>query len=195
MVLRYSMVLPFTMVISTLNVLETAMGIKINAQSEPNLKYAAKVRKMGDIFMARAVSPWKFIDFFYRLTADYREEKKATHYMHEFTNEIIRNRKSEYLKEKMVSSANKTFIDLLLQTQTDGNSLTDECIRDEVNTFMFAGHDTTASALCYTIYLLAKHPEAQVSTLLYSSISILIHSFSKKFKIRILDFNKTYNNV
>lgn len=38
-------------------------------------------------------------------------------------------------------------------------SMTDAQLRDEVMTFMLAGHETTALALTWTWYLLAEHPE------------------------------------
>lgn len=38
---------------------------------------------------------------------------------------------------------------------------TDEEIRDQVVTFLFAGHETTAQALTWAFYLLASHPEAE----------------------------------
>jgi cytochrome P450 len=53
---------------------------------------------------------------------------------------------------------------LLLATdpdETDGAPMSDAQLRDEVMTIFLAGHETTASALTWTWYLLAQHPEAE----------------------------------
>jgi cytochrome P450 len=50
---------------------------------------------------------------------------------------------------------------LAQDTEGDGQGLTDGQIRDEVVTVFLAGHETTASALTWSWYLLAQHPEAQ----------------------------------
>jgi cytochrome P450 len=47
----------------------------------------------------------------------------------------------------------------------DGSALTDEQVRDELVTFFLAGHETTALALTYTLYLIARHPGVQARLL------------------------------
>ncbi|MGT2477866.1 cytochrome P450 [Methylobacterium oryzae CBMB20] len=41
-----------------------------------------------------------------------------------------------------------------------GAAMSDEQLRDEAITLLLAGHDTTALALTWTLYLLGRHPEA-----------------------------------
>ncbi|KAJ8416525.1 hypothetical protein AAFF_G00358130 [Aldrovandia affinis] len=56
----------------------------------------------------------------------------------------------------------RAFLDMLLKTtDEDGNSLNHKDIQEEVDTFMFEGHDTTAASMNWTLYLLGSHPEEQ----------------------------------
>lgn len=53
-------------------------------------------------------------------------------------------------------------LSMLLQAQDeDGSQMSDAQLRDEVMTLFLAGHETTALALSWSWYLLAKHPEAE----------------------------------
>jgi cytochrome P450 len=42
-----------------------------------------------------------------------------------------------------------------------GEGMSDKQLRDEANTLFVAGHETTANALAWSFYLLARHPEAR----------------------------------
>jgi len=53
-------------------------------------------------------------------------------------------------------------LDILLRERDEesGQGMEDGQIRNEVLTLLLAGHETTANALTWTFYLLARHPEA-----------------------------------
>ncbi|BCX03302.1 MAG: cytochrome P450 [Candidatus Roseilinea sp.] len=54
------------------------------------------------------------------------------------------------------------FLEMLLAAQTeDGESLSDDEVRDEVITMFVAGHETVATVLTWLFYLTARHPEVQ----------------------------------
>ncbi|RXG57809.1 hypothetical protein Avbf_02579 [Armadillidium vulgare] len=55
----------------------------------------------------------------------------------------------------------QAFLDLLIEYSEQNEFLTEENIREEVDTFMFEGHDTTAAGINWTIYLLGRNPEIQ----------------------------------
>lgn len=45
----------------------------------------------------------------------------------------------------------------------DGTGMSDEQVRDEIMTMFLAGHETTATTLTWTLYLLAVNPEAEAA--------------------------------
>lgn len=148
--------------------LEAAMGCKINAQLEDS-KYVRAVHRTTEIFIQRRFSPLKRSSFIYQFTGMYRREKKALEILHGFTDQVIRSRRDELLNRISqesfdidVNSKKKVvLLDILLQATVDGKSLTNMDIREEVDTFMFAGHDTVTSGLSFCLYNIAKYPDVQ----------------------------------
>ena len=53
------------------------------------------------------------------------------------------------------------FLDLLLEGNEKNNLLTDEDIREEVDTFMFEGHDTTTAGINWSLFLIGLHEDVQ----------------------------------
>nr|XP_023013820.1 cytochrome P450 4c3-like [Leptinotarsa decemlineata] len=153
---------------------ETAMGVPVDAQLKENSQYVKNVKLMCKIGVLRSTSILKNNDFFYPLTLDYYREQKAVKQLHEVTNSVIESRMKHLessggkVKENTDELGRKkklAFLDILLQSTVDGKPLSIEDIREEVDTFMFEGHDTTASAMTFTSFLLAGHPEVQARAL------------------------------
>ncbi|KAM9797938.1 cytochrome P450 4A10-like [Neosynchiropus ocellatus] len=92
--------------------------------------------------------------------------RKACRISRKHTEEVIRKRK-EILRQEKEQGKEQTkrhldFLDILLLARDETQQgLSDEDIRAEVDTFMFAGHDTTASGISFILYNLANHPEHQ----------------------------------
>ncbi|XP_037044699.1 cytochrome P450 4d1-like [Bradysia coprophila] len=149
---------------------ESAMGCKINAQNDTS-EYANAVKEIAEIIFLRSFDPIRRFDLIYKFTEMYRREQKALQILHEFTDSVIRSRRNELFNSKtktentaedMVGSKRKmALLDLLLQSTVDGEPLSDIDIREEVDTFMFAGHDTTSSAISFVLYNVAKYPDVQ----------------------------------
>lgn len=67
------------------------------------------------------------------------------------------------LNERRRGSAQDDLLGMMLRAHDDeiGTGMTAQQLRDEIITFFFAGHETTAQALSWTWYLLSQHPEAE----------------------------------
>jgi cytochrome P450 len=80
--------------------------------------------------------------------------KRAVHELDELVNRIIRRRRAS-------GEDTGDLLSMLMSARDeDGSAMTDRQLRDEIMTFLLAGHETTAVSLSWTWYLLSQHPEA-----------------------------------
>nr|CAI5848780.1 unnamed protein product [Callosobruchus analis] len=100
---------------------------------------------------------------------DFFKEQQAVRHLHSVTYSVIDSRMKK--KDKKCRRVNRrdqekmAFLDILLRSTLDGQPLSREDIREEVDTFMFEGHDTTASAISFCIFEVATHPDVQEKVL------------------------------
>ncbi len=76
--------------------------------------------------------------------------------MHALVDDVIRAR-----REGRADSASGDLLDLMLQARdpVTGEALDNENIRNQVITFLIAGHETTSGLLTFALYLLMRHPQ------------------------------------
>ncbi|XP_013103144.2 cytochrome P450 4d1 isoform X4 [Stomoxys calcitrans] len=161
--------------LTTLDIIcESAMGVSVNAQTNADSEYVRAVKTIAMVLHKRMFDIIYRFNLTYRLTKLAREEKKALAVLHGFTEKVIIQRREELLKAQQQTEDQSTnadadvgskrkmaFLDILLQSEIDGKPLSNLDIREEVDTFMFEGHDTTSSAITFCFYNLALNPECQ----------------------------------
>jgi cytochrome P450 family 4 len=147
---------------------ETTMGTSVKAQENSDSEYVQSVKNMLDLIMGRVFTPHKLFDWIYFFTEDYKKEHKALKILHSHTWDVIKRRRVLYLDalaKGVEVKQRKALLDLLLELNINGQHLSLEEIREEVDTFMFAGHHATASAISFSLFCLANHPEEQAKVL------------------------------
>lgn len=146
---------------------ETAMGVNINCQKNEHSPYVQALYEVGEMALRRVSRPWLWYDFIFYRTEAGKRFIKARDVMHEFTTNVILDRKADW--ERQLSSENTrtksgvqeqqetmtldnmressffgsgnkrlAFLDLMLQQHLIEHTLSINDIREEVDTFMFA---------------------------------------------------------
>lgn len=147
---------------------ETAMGVNLQDYGKED-EYFEAVRTVGTSVTYRLIRPWIWRDLIFNLTSYGREMRKCLKVLHGFTRQVIQERKKSHsVDEKTLNGGGQilrkrrlAFLDMMLAAQREDSSLTDDDIREEVDTFMFEGHETTAMAICWTLFSLGNHPDIQ----------------------------------
>lgn len=125
------------------------------------------VRAIGDlatIWMRRTADPVAYLGSIWDLTKEGKHFYKQCDFVHTFADNIIHSRKKALASSSSSVRRSKhlDFLDTLLAARDeDGSGLTDREIREEVDSFLIAGHDTTASGMTWTLYELAQHQDIQ----------------------------------
>ncbi|KAK3916933.1 Cytochrome P450 4c3 [Frankliniella fusca] len=161
---------------------DTALGKHVAAQRNSNNAYVVAIDRITSIVQRRFITPWLKPDVLFNLSELGRAQRKCVSVIHGFTGRVFAARKEEKRREweqeqleaqqrprgpqvadkpRGAAGGRRALLDLLLDMAHHGANLSDEDIREEVDTFTFAGHDTTAAGLSWCLYVLGKHPEVQ----------------------------------
>lgn len=151
------------------------MGEKINALKNPMSEYLKAVEFVGSSLIDRTWKPWLHPDFvYYGMTEAGKETASGLKILHDFTDSVIKSRKKDIM-EKISNSGHleemdnptstkkkEPFMDsLILEHLKNPSYITETDIREEVDTFMFEGHDTTAWGVIWAVYLIGLDRRVQ----------------------------------
>lgn len=96
-------------------------------------------------------------DIIFQFTSTAAKQTKVLKVLHGFTDKVISERRESLSNSnKSLGNPKPSFLDILLKS-----GLTDLEIRNEVDTFMAAGHADSSSGLSFALLCIAKNPDVQ----------------------------------
>lgn len=156
-------------------VVELVDAPRTNFASQINIVLFSLIR-ITEAISNRVANVWQRYDLLFYLFGGKWKRKidDCLHVLHNFTNSIILKRREELVRKINASEESPSkadvvgdkgkrmaLLDILLQSTIDGQPLSNEDIREEVDTFMFEGHDTTTIGIAFTLYCLSRHKDVQ----------------------------------
>ena len=153
-------------------ILQCGLGERTNVQREtdekcPEILYNKAVDASLYLLRERLTRPWYYPDWIYFLSPSGRKLSQIVEDLRKYSGTLIHARRQELQRNSVVIDGQlmdrgRDMLDILLTVKDeDGNGLSNSEIRDQVNTFLFAGRDTTSTALQWAILHFVDHPEIQ----------------------------------
>ncbi|XP_026521597.1 cytochrome P450 4B1 [Notechis scutatus] len=148
------------------SIMKCAFSYNSNCQMHRENSYVQAVFELCFLVHDRLHRIVGYSDLLYWFSPQGFRFRKACQVAHLHTEKVIKERKESLKAEeelqKIQAKRHLDFLDILLFAKDEnGIGLSDEEIRAEVDTFMFEGHDTTASGISWLLYCLAQNPEHQ----------------------------------
>ena len=131
---------------------KTLFDVEIGSQVE---ELGRAVRVLSQTVFAESGNPLTLPDWF--PTASKRRKRQALRTLDELAWRLIRERRA-------AGDDRGDLLSMLLMAvdeEGDGQGMTDVQVRDEAVTLFNAGHDSTAAALAWIWYLIARHPAVE----------------------------------
>uniref|UniRef100_A0A2A4J141 Cytochrome P450 n=1 Tax=Heliothis virescens TaxID=7102 RepID=A0A2A4J141_HELVI len=154
---------PYLRLIAFQTFSRTAFGIGDESVKEFARKYMESSDQLMNMVVYRFQNVWLQSNFIFWLTGLKKKEDQLIKTLDDMANQVIKRKKEELKhqsKEPMTGTRCKPLMSLLLELKND-DTLTEKEIKEEVDTAILAGFDTTSNTLTCMLVLIGSHPEVQ----------------------------------
>ncbi|XP_022180150.1 cytochrome P450 4C1-like [Myzus persicae] len=151
-------------------VCDTMMGTELRSQEGKSLEYVEAINTVTDITIKRIFKFWLWNERIFNLSQNGRDFYKSLKILHTFTENVIKEKRAKLefvncLETEELSFGKKrveSFLDLLIGiSKQNPDKMTDLDIREEVDTFLFEGHDTSSTAMTMAFIQLGLNQDIQ----------------------------------
>ncbi|XP_037560010.1 cytochrome P450 4V2 [Dermacentor silvarum] len=147
------------------------MGVELHTQQDKRNFFGNCFNRLSYLTAIRGCRPWLWMQQVYDMTKEGKVFKSTVQKMQMFSYSVLRVRKEWLLKnhstntkdmnlkrDSTPSESPSLFLDALLAWNIRDPAYSIEEIKNDVDSIIFAGTDSTASGVSWTIYLLGLHP-------------------------------------
>ncbi|XP_050429934.1 cytochrome P450 4V2-like [Adelges cooleyi] len=150
---------------------QTIMGVDMQSQEGKSQNYVSATKKASKAMIDRIFTFWLWNDLIFKISKSGRVFYKSLKVLHSYTEKIIQEKRiilnkkddeKEVKENSTKTSKNTSFLELLIKMSNEyPDQMTDEDIKEEVDTFLFEGHDTSSIAVTAILLLLGIHQDIQ----------------------------------
>ncbi|KAM7305460.1 cytochrome P450 4V2 [Ixodes scapularis] len=152
---------------------QVTMGTKLRLQENKNENFRIWFNRLTFLISVRCFRPWTWLQTIYEMTTEGRVFKETLHNMEAFSYSVMRNRGDKVKDLEVISKLepedninhaserDSTLLDALLKRHLQENRYELEEVKKDIDTILFAGNDSTTSAISWNLYMLGLHPEIQ----------------------------------
>lgn len=153
---------------SVLNsVCDTIMGTSSSNQFS-NQEYTQHLERAVILSHEMFAKPWLMMKWVHEFTQLNKDIEATLRVIHGFTDDLIKARMDRSRKKSVSSTADEdkrrqVLLDNLISAMeaSNGRKFTAKELRDEMNTMLVAGNETTATSVCFVLLLLGMYPRVQ----------------------------------
>lgn len=152
----------------------TTMGIERFEDDSPEAKYRSAIEVAVEMILMRVINPLYWFDVIFTWTNDGKRSKHAQEYIKKFSTNLISQKTAAASDCDSIAVLNLhnrshkvALLDHLVELHVNSKngsskvSFSADGVNEEVNTTLFAGNESTASTMAWTLFLLGAHPEIQ----------------------------------
>ncbi|XP_049287424.1 cytochrome P450 4C1-like isoform X2 [Anopheles funestus] len=146
-----------------------AFGRDLNTQGHDGAdEYLRCLDTFLSLVFKRVLHLERYLESIYRLTTDYKVETNCVNIIRNMSLDLMKKVKENSKpfndiahEETYGSKPVFNFADSLSNLAKHNPSLTEDHIKDHIDTMIMAGHDTTANTISKMLLMMAMHPEVQ----------------------------------
>ncbi|XP_050069636.1 probable cytochrome P450 313b1 [Anopheles maculipalpis] len=155
----------------------TTLGTNMNLQNEQGDEYIGAIERASELLNHRLYKVWLHPEWIYRLTSYYKIQQQCYATAYKMSRRVLAL-KSDELAEIRNRTASKTskpnekqltdeyrkpqiYIDQLFRLAKETDVFDEQAIRDEIDTIILGGNETSALTLSHVVLMLAIHQDVQ----------------------------------